>query len=67
MTILYYDIFFLLLSWITGISINVPGMFIHILPVFAFIAVLLRLLIPPPIVQLTVNPVRVGKIIRMEN
>lgn len=65
MTILYYDIFFLLVSWFTGISINVPGMFLHVLPMLALIAVLMRLLLPPALKQITVNPVRVGKKIRM--
>jgi hypothetical protein len=61
MAILYYDIFFLLVSWFTGISINVPGMYIHVLPMLALIAVLMRLVLPPALIKITVNPVRAGK------
>lgn len=65
MTILYYDIFLLLLTWFTGIGIHIPGMYIHFLPMLALIAVVIRFSAPLPMVKIAINPVRVGKSIRL--
>ncbi|MFA6467640.1 MAG: hypothetical protein WCW35_02000 [Bacteroidota bacterium] len=65
MIILYYDIFLLLITWFTGIGINVSAIYIHVLPLLALIAVIVRLSMPPPFVKITTNPIRVGKRIRM--
>ena len=55
MFVLYADAFFLLFTWYVGILYHGGGVFIHILPMLAFAAVIMRFNTHPTRVNIVVN------------
>lgn len=55
MTMVYFDIVFLLFTWYVGILFNIAGIYIHILPFIAIGAAAIRLNASPADVKLFIH------------